>query len=79
MGRGFKAERKKWPSTRFFVTAALFHTRNKVQTLRFAFSRRIIIPCSLKAETKEDETVNKEQVSVIANESEEMIVLLISE
>ena len=30
-------------------------------------------------ETKEDETVNKEQVSVIANESEEMIVLLISE
>ena len=48
MGRGYKAERKKWPSTRFFVTAALFHTRNKVQTLRFAFSRRIIIPCSLK-------------------------------
>ena len=30
-------------------------------------------------ETKEDETVNKDQVSVIANESEEMIVLLISE
>jgi hypothetical protein len=29
MGRGFEAERKKWPSTRFFVTAALFHTRKK--------------------------------------------------
>jgi hypothetical protein len=29
MGQGFEAEEKKWPWTRFFVTAALFHTRNK--------------------------------------------------
>jgi len=28
MGREFEAERKKWPLTRFFVTAALFHARN---------------------------------------------------
>jgi hypothetical protein len=28
MGREFEAERQNWPSTRFFVTAALFHTGN---------------------------------------------------
>jgi len=28
MGREFEDERKNWPSTRFFVTAAFFHTRN---------------------------------------------------
>ena len=50
MGRGFGIERKKWPSTRFLVTAALLLRSNRiqVQTLRFVFSRRIITPCSFR-------------------------------
>jgi hypothetical protein len=49
MGREFEAERKKWPLTRFFVTAALFHApklrsnRNQDQTLRFVFNTQIIM------------------------------------
>ena len=49
MGREFEVERKNWPSTRFFVRAALFHTgnvrsnRNQAQRLRFVFNPRIIM------------------------------------
>ena len=43
MGREYEAERKIWPSTRFFVTAALFINHNQAQTLRFVFNPRIIM------------------------------------
>ena len=54
MGREFVADRKNWPSSRFFVTAfsytKLESNPNQVQTLRFLFNSRIIyiFTCSLR-------------------------------